>query len=95
MPLLGLVWLYRYAISPLLGANCRFEPSCSVYATEALRRYGGLRGGWLMLKRIGRCHPWGGSGYDPVPGVDSEKISGTDRGSVPGTDPAGKVDESE
>lgn len=69
-PLLGLVWLYRYGISPLLGANCRFQPSCSEYAAEALRRYGAFRGGWLMLKRIGRCHPWGGSGYDPLPGTD-------------------------
>jgi len=86
-PLLGLVWLYRYAISPLLGANCRFQPSCSEYAAEALRRYGGFKGGWLMLKRIGRCHPWGGSGYDPVPVVDSKTNFETERGSVPGTGP--------
>lgn len=66
-PLLGLVWLYRILISPLLGANCRYEPTCSVYAEQALRRHGGIRGGWLVLRRIGRCHPWGGSGYDPVP----------------------------
>ena len=66
-PLLGIVWIYRYTISPLLGANCRFEPSCSAYAREALTRYGGIKGGWLTLRRIGRCHPWGGSGYDPVP----------------------------
>ena len=71
-PLLGLVWLYRYAFAPLLGVNCRFQPSCSEYATEALRRYGAFKGGWLMLRRIGRCHPWGGSGYDPVPGPDPE-----------------------
>jgi putative membrane protein insertion efficiency factor len=66
-PLLGVVWLYRKLISPLLGVNCRFEPSCSAYAEEALRRYGGLHGGWLVLRRICRCHPWGGSGFDPVP----------------------------
>jgi hypothetical protein len=66
-PLLALVWVYRKLISPLLGVNCRFEPSCSVYAEEALRCYGGLYGGWLVLRRICRCHPWGGSGYDPVP----------------------------
>ncbi len=80
-PLLCLVWLYRYAISPLLGANCRFQPSCSSYALEALQRYGGFKGGWLMLKRISRCHPWGGSGYDPVPintGSDSVAEKDTD-----------------
>lgn len=66
-PFILLVRLYRYAISPLLGANCRFQPTCSAYAEEALRRHGVLRGGWLALKRISRCNPWGGSGYDPVP----------------------------
>ena len=74
-PLLALVWLYRVAISPLIGANCRFQPTCSAYAEEALRRHGALRGGWLMLKRIGRCHPWGGSGYDPVPDGDGHPQS--------------------
>jgi hypothetical protein len=67
MPLLGLVWLYRKLISPLLGNNCRFDPSCSAYAETALREHGAFRGGWLAVKRISRCHPWGGSGYDPVP----------------------------
>lgn len=90
-PLLGLVWLYGNAISPLLGTNCRFQPTCSAYAAEALQRYGGFKGGWLVLKRIGRCHPWGGSGYDPVPIVDSQTNFGTDPGrdpeSVPGSDP--------
>ncbi len=71
-PLLGLVWLYRKGISPLLGTNCRFEPSCSAYAEQALREYGGFKGGWLALKRISRCHPWGGSGYDPVPDRKAE-----------------------
>ena len=66
-PLLGLVWLYQKGISPFLGANCRFEPTCSVYAEEALRAHGGFKGGWLTLRRIARCNPWGGSGYDPVP----------------------------
>lgn len=72
-PLLGLVWIYRNTLSPLLGANCRFQPSCSEYATEALRAHGGIKGGWLVIKRIGRCHPWGGSGYDPVPDVEAGK----------------------
>ena len=67
LPLLGAIWLYRYTVSPLLGVNCRFAPSCSEYASEALREFGGIRGGWLAVKRISRCHPWGGSGYDPVP----------------------------
>jgi putative membrane protein insertion efficiency factor len=69
-PLIQLVRLYRVAISPWLGANCRFDPTCSSYAIEALRTYGVLKGSWLAAKRIGRCHPWGGSGYDPVPKND-------------------------
>jgi hypothetical protein len=66
-PVLGLIALYRYTLSPLLGVHCRFQPSCSVYAREALQRYGIFRGGWLAIRRIGRCHPWGGSGEDAVP----------------------------
>ena len=64
-----IVWIkgYQYLISPLLGANCRFAPSCSAYAIEAFQRHGALRGGALTVKRMGRCHPWGGSGFDPVP----------------------------
>ena len=58
---------YRYLISPMLGSNCRFVPSCSEYALEALQRYGALRGGWMAIKRIGRCHPWCHGGHDPVP----------------------------
>ncbi|CUH40767.1 Putative membrane protein insertion efficiency factor [Jannaschia seosinensis] len=61
------VHLYRATFSPFVGHNCRFAPTCSAYALEALRRHGGLRGGWLALRRIGRCHPWGGSGIDNVP----------------------------
>lgn len=66
-PLLLLIRFYRLALSPLLGANCRFDPSCSAYAEEALARHGAIRGSLLAAKRILRCHPWGGSGYDPVP----------------------------
>ena len=90
-PLLAIVWLYRNAISPLFSANCRFEPTCSAYATEALQRYGGVKGGWLVLRRFGRCHPWGGSGYDPVPmldtGADSGKDHSIDSETNFGTDP--------
>lgn len=56
---------YQIVISPLLGANCRFTPTCSAYAIEAIRMYGPLRGGFRAAKRIGRCHPWNPGGYDP------------------------------
>jgi hypothetical protein len=72
-PLLGLVWVYRRVLSPLTGVNCRFQPTCSEYASEALRKYGGIEGGWIALKRLSRCHPWGGSGYDPVPPKDGDR----------------------
>ena len=65
--LIGLLRFYRYAISPMLGRNCRFHPTCSEYAIEALERHGALRGGWLAAKRVGRCHPFNPGGYDPVP----------------------------
>lgn len=61
------VLFYRASISPMLPQSCRFTPTCSQYAIEALRRHGALRGTWLTIKRLLRCHPWGGSGYDPVP----------------------------
>ncbi len=65
--LLGLIQVYRYALSPFLGQRCRFHPSCSAYAAEALTRYGPLRGLWLAIKRVGRCHPFHPGGHDPVP----------------------------
>lgn len=65
--LLGVLRVYRYAISPMLGRNCRFHPSCSEYAAEAVQRHGALKGGWLAFKRVGRCHPFHPGGYDPVP----------------------------
>lgn len=66
-PLIWLIRLYQIVLSPILPPSCRYRPTCSAYAIEALRRHGALRGGWLAVKRIGRCHPWGGHGYDPVP----------------------------
>ncbi len=63
----GLVRGYQILISPLLGNNCRYAPSCSQYTIEAIREWGPLKGTWLGMKRIGRCHPWGSHGYDPVP----------------------------
>jgi putative membrane protein insertion efficiency factor len=65
--LLLLLRAYRYAIRPLLGANCRFYPSCSDYAREAIERHGAARGSWLAARRIVRCHPYHSGGYDPVP----------------------------
>ena len=59
--------LYQILLSPVLPHSCRFIPTCSAYAVEAIMTHGVLRGGWLALRRLARCHPWGGSGYDPVP----------------------------
>ena len=61
------VYFYRFAISPLIPPRCRYKPTCSQYAIEAVKKHGVLKGVWLATKRILRCHPWGGSGYDPVP----------------------------
>jgi len=63
----ALIKAYRYVLSPLLGNRCRFYPSCSHYAEEALARHGLMRGGWLALRRLSRCHPWHPGGVDPVP----------------------------
>jgi uncharacterized protein len=67
LPFIGLIKLYQWIISPWLGPKCRFTPTCSHYAVEALKKHGLIKGGWLAVKRISRCHPWGGHGYDPVP----------------------------
>ena len=65
--LLALVRAYRFLLSPWWGRHCRFAPSCSAYAEEAIERYGALQGTWLGLRRVARCHPWHRGGYDPVP----------------------------
>jgi hypothetical protein len=67
LPLIVLIKVYQLLISPIFPPSCRFTPTCSNYVLEALKKYGILKGGWLSLRRITRCHPWGGSGYDPVP----------------------------
>lgn len=66
-PFIILVRFYQLAISPWLGSNCRYQPTCSAYMIEALKEHGLIKGLWLGTKRIGRCHPWGRHGYDPVP----------------------------
>ena len=66
-PLVILIKFYQLAISPWLGKNCRYDPTCSHYTLEALKVHGLIKGGWLAMKRIASCHPWGGEGYDPVP----------------------------
>jgi putative membrane protein insertion efficiency factor len=65
--LLAAIRGYQYLLRPMLGSNCRFAPSCSDYAREAIARYGAWKGAWLALKRVGRCHPYHPGGYDPVP----------------------------
>jgi hypothetical protein len=67
-PFIALIRIYQLAISPLLGrSKCRYTPTCSQYALEAFKKHGPIKGFWLMIKRIAKCHPWGGHGYDPVP----------------------------
>jgi putative membrane protein insertion efficiency factor len=84
--LLGAVRVYRAVLSPALGAffgpgnGCRFEPTCSAYAAEAVRTHGAVRGSWLATHRICRCHPWGGAGYDPVPAPKSTGAPATNLG---------------
>jgi putative membrane protein insertion efficiency factor len=67
LPFIALIKIYQWGISPWLGPKCRFTPSCSHYAVDALKKYGLFKGSWLAIKRILKCHPWGGHGYDPVP----------------------------
>ncbi|WP_144169976.1 membrane protein insertion efficiency factor YidD [Pseudomonas sp. Kh13] len=69
------IQFYRYAISPLMANHCRFFPSCSCYAYEAIETHGFWRGGWLAVRRLGRCHPWNDGGFDPVPPAPSSRTS--------------------
>lgn len=80
--ILYLIRLYQGGISPLLPPSCRFEPSCSAYAAESVGRFGAARGGWLAIRRLLRCHPFGGQGYDPVPQDVVENVDRTQGGYV-------------
>ena len=73
--LIGLIAVYRFCVSPLLRPSCRFHPSCSCYAREAIERHGALRGLVLALRRIGRCHPWNPGGHDPVPDTSTAPLN--------------------
>ncbi|PRY65608.1 hypothetical protein B0H98_102132 [Vreelandella songnenensis] len=81
--MIGLVRVYQYLISPLLGPRCRFWPSCSSYTIEAIQVHGPIKGGWMALKRIVRCHPGSAGGLDPVPGGRSEKLCREDNELAP------------
>lgn len=74
--LIGLIRGYQLVISPLLGANCRFHPTCSQYMVEAVTRFGAIRGFWLGLRRLSHCHPWHEGGLDPVPQLKTKKHNG-------------------
>jgi uncharacterized protein len=78
--LIGLLRAYRLLISPLYGQVCRYHPSCSAYALDAVSEYGSLRGSWLAVRRLARCHPWAAGGYDPVPTRTSARTRAADPG---------------
>jgi putative membrane protein insertion efficiency factor len=71
--LIALIKIYQYVLSPMMPPTCRYLPTCSSYAAEAVQRHGAIVGAWLALRRIVRCHPWGGHGYDPVPKARSDQ----------------------
>ena len=77
--LIALIKVYRYAISPYLAPSCRYTPTCSSYAIEAIERHGIFRGSWLALRRVSRCHPWHEAGYDPVPENNDLTVTRRDR----------------
>ena len=74
-PLLALLWVYRHLISPVIPAACRYHPSCSQYAVEAVQEHGPFRGPWLALRRLLRCHPWAAGGPDPVPASTRKRLA--------------------
>lgn len=76
-PIIFLVKIYQWIISPILPQSCRFTPTCSTYMIEAIKIWGPLKGTWLGLRRISRCHPWGGCGHDPVPEKSSKNSKGS------------------
>lgn len=93
VPVVGLVKVYRVVGSPIVGGQCRFSPTCSVYALEALRLYGPVRGSWMSARRIGRCAPWSSGGFDPVPIPEGAELIGCDEevddgGETPGGEEA-------
>ncbi|MDH5368768.1 MAG: membrane protein insertion efficiency factor YidD [Gammaproteobacteria bacterium] len=75
----GIIGFYRYVISPMLGPRCRFTPTCSEYSQTAVMRFGVIKGGWISIKRIVSCHPWGKSGYDPVPEKETDLKKESDK----------------
>jgi len=77
--LIYLIRAYRYLLSPWIGGQCRFSPTCSIYAIQALETYGALRGSWLTLRRLLRCHPFCPGGEDPVPGLEDAPLDRSDR----------------
>lgn len=88
--LIALIRFYQGAVSPLLPSTCRYTPSCSRYALEAVRRHGALRGGWLAARRLLRCHPLGGRGWDPVPPTDRSGSAGDGEAGLSPDGPGGR-----
>ena len=86
--LIALIKIYQYVLSPMMPPTCRYLPTCSAYAAEAVQRHGAIVGAWLALRRIVRCHPWGGHGYDPVPKPQATRRSAITRGAMTSGDRA-------